>query len=104
VRELHLRVEAKTCQQRVAARPSALPDKGDPNGVITPVIEGTPVPVSEHEAVLPVDALPVVESGVDGLEEGSATRGVSVISNRWRGQSPHCDFGRAHGNANPADG
>jgi hypothetical protein len=46
------------------------------------VIEGTPVPVSEHEDVLPdVDAmLPDAERGADGLEEGSTTRGVSVIS------------------------
>jgi hypothetical protein len=69
-------------QQRAAARLSALPVKGDPNGVITPVIEGTPVPVSEHEVALPdVDAvLPDVERGADGLEVGSTTRGVSVIS------------------------
>jgi hypothetical protein len=79
---LHIWGEAKTCQQRAAAKLSALPDKGDPNGVITPVIEGTPVPVSEHEVALPdVDAvLPDVERGVDGLELGSTTRGVSVIS------------------------
>jgi hypothetical protein len=73
------RCEPEICQQRAAAKLSALPDKGDPNGVITPVIEGTPVPVSEHEAVPPAVVLPDVESGADGLEEGSTTRGVSVI-------------------------
>jgi hypothetical protein len=72
------------------------------------VIEGTPVPVSEHEAVLPdVDAvLPDVERGVDGLELGSTTRGVSVISgaNGFGASASDCQLGGTHGNSNPVHG
>jgi hypothetical protein len=63
-------------QQLFAAAPAALPVKGAPNGVVTPLIEGTPVPnpIGEHGAVV-AD----VESGSDGLEGVVATRGVSVM-------------------------
>jgi hypothetical protein len=37
-----------------------LPVKGAPNGVVTPVAEGTPVPVVWHVVVLPD-----VETGTD---------------------------------------
>jgi hypothetical protein len=63
-------------QQLFAAAPAALPVKGAPNGVVTPLIEGTPVPnpIGEHGAVV-AD----VESGSDGLEGVVAMRGVSVM-------------------------
>ena len=51
-----------------------LPVKGNPNVEGLPVIEGSPVPIIGHGAVLPN-----AERGADGLEGGFATRGVSVI-------------------------
>jgi hypothetical protein len=51
---------------RFTAAPKALPDKGAPNGTATPPAPGTPLPLVWHAV-----AFPVVETGGDGLEEGS---------------------------------